>query len=71
MNMVRMNTKLASPVKPLINVGCLFDIPTGTFITGIHGESILNGGMSRFDAIIGSGNLGKSTLAHYRNIVGC
>jgi len=51
--------------KIMYNVGCLLDIPTGTYIKGAHGESILNGGLGVLTAIAGRGNTFKSTLAHY------
>lgn len=52
-------------IKPMINIGCLFDIPTGTYIKGKHGENILNGGMSYITGMAGRGNTYKSTIAHY------
>lgn len=52
-------------VKLMYNVGSLLDIPTGTYIKGKHGESILNGGLGVLTAIAGKGNTYKSTLAHY------
>ena len=67
MSLIQMNIKPTPPVKPLINVGCLMDIPTGSYVEGIHGESLLNGGIGVFTGIVGAGNLGKSTLAHYRD----
>lgn len=71
MQMIKMNATPTLPVKPFINVGCLFDIPTGKFLPGLHGESILNGGLSPIEGIVGAGNFGKSTIAHYRNDVAC
>lgn len=68
---VSMNVKPAPPVKPLINIGCLMDVPTGNFELGLNGEAILNGGLGSFTGIVGAGDLGKSTIAHYRNIVAC
>lgn len=52
-------------VKPLINVGALLDIPTGSFVKGKYGESILNGGLGSLTAVVGIGNNFKSTLLHY------
>lgn len=60
----------ALPVKPSINIGALFDIPTGVYITGKHGESILNGGLASITAVVGIGNNFKSTIAHYMNLSG-
>lgn len=69
--MPEIGTKRADPVKTMVNVGCLMDIPTGVYLEGMHGEMILNGGVGRLEAIVGAGNLGKSTLSHYRTITGC
>jgi hypothetical protein len=52
-------------VKILINIGALLDIPTGTYITGLHGESILNGGLGQMTGVVGIGNNFKSTVMHY------
>lgn len=57
--------KKAPKLRPLLNIGCLFDIPTGTYLKGKHGESILNGGLSYITGIGGRGNTYKSTLAHF------
>ena len=51
--------------KPLINIGALFDIPTGMYQKGAKGENILNGGLSTVTGIVGLGNNFKSTIAHY------
>ena len=71
MKPIQMNVKPTPPVKPLINIGALGDIPTGNYEEGLHGESILNGGLGSFTGIVGAGNLGKSTYAHYRDITAC
>lgn len=55
----------SDPIKLLFNVGALLDIPTGTFIKGAHGETILNGGLGPLSGITGRGNSFKSTIAHY------
>lgn len=57
--------KPAPAVRARLNIGCLFDIPTGTYRLGKHGESILNGGLSPVTGIAGRGNMYKSTLAHF------
>lgn len=57
--------KPAPPVRARLNMGCLFDIPTGAYKKGKHGESILNGGLSPITGIGGRGNMYKSTLAHF------
>jgi hypothetical protein len=53
------------PYKIHYNVGALLDIPTGTYIKGLRGESILNGGLSIITAVVGRGNTFKSTILHY------
>lgn len=53
-------------VKPLINIGALLDIPTGTYMEGMHGEYILNGGLGNLTGIVGIGNNFKSTIMHYQ-----
>jgi len=52
-------------VKVAYNVGCLLDIPTGTYLIGEHGESILNGGLTAFTGIVGIGNSFKSLIMNY------
>lgn len=54
-----------SPVKLSYNVGCLMDIPTGEYIKGSNGESILNGGMGPLIGIAGKGNTFKTTIMHF------
>lgn len=56
-----------SPFRPLINVGACLDIPTGTFVTGLHGESILNAGQGMLVGVAGIGNNFKSGVLHYMN----
>ena len=57
--------KAAPRIRPLLNVGCLFDIFTGRFQYGKHGESILNGGFGHVTGVGGQGNTFKSVLLHY------
>jgi len=52
-------------VKIMLSVGCLFDIPTGSYLEGVHGEMILNGGIGALNGITGIGNSFKSTITHY------
>lgn len=56
----------APSVKVMINVGALFDITTGTYITGKHGESILNGGLAALTGVVGIGNNFKTTITNYQ-----
>lgn len=60
--------KAAPAVRPFLNVGCLFDIPTGSYRFGEHGESILNGGVAPITGIGGRGNTYKSTIAHFKTL---
>jgi len=57
--------KTAPAVKILINIGALLDIPTGAYHTGVHGESILNGGLGQLTGVVGIGNNFKSTIMNY------
>lgn len=54
--------------KILINIGAGFDIPTGQFITGKNGESIINGGLGGITAIVGAGNNFKSSILHFHQL---
>jgi hypothetical protein len=55
----------APAVKVMINIGALFDIVSGTYVKGIHGESILNGGLAALTGVVGIGNNFKSTVMHF------
>ena len=61
----KMELKSVPDYKILINVGAGLDIPTGEWVPGVHGESILNGGVGSINSIVGKGNVFKSTLLHY------
>ena len=50
----------------MINIGSLFDIPTGVYIFGKYGEAILNGGLGAMTGVVGIGNNFKSTIMHYQ-----
>lgn len=54
------------PMKVMINLGACFDIPTGRYLVGKHGESILNGGLANLTGMTGIGNSFKSTILHYK-----
>lgn len=58
----------APAIRPFLNIGCLFDIPTGSYRRGPNGEHILNGGLAPITGIGGRGNTYKSTLAHFMNL---
>ncbi len=55
----------APNIKVLINTGALMDIPTGFYMPGKYGESILNGGLGQLTGVVGIGNSFKSTIMHY------
>lgn len=50
---------------PFLNLGAGFDIPTGSYVMGSKGESILNGGLAHVTGITGGGNKFKSTVMWY------
>ena len=50
------------PLRPMPNIGCGFDIPCGTFITGLHGENILNGGAPPVIVVAAGPNCYKTLL---------
>lgn len=56
----------AKPVRPMINVGAGYDIPTGEFLQGVHGEWILNGGLGFMTGWTGIGNNFKTTNMNYQ-----
>lgn len=62
---LRPSFRPAPPVKIMINLGACLDIPTGTYVTGLHGESILNGGLGFLTGVAGIGNNFKSTFMHF------
>ena len=55
-------------IRPMFNVGCLFDIVTGTYEKGANGEMILNGGQGHIVSVAGPGNSFKSVIANYFNM---
>lgn len=66
MSILRPAFKPAPNIKILWNIGACMDIPTGFFLQGKYGESILNGGLGSITAIVGIGNNFKSTIANYQ-----
>lgn len=52
-------------IRAAYNVGCLFDIISGKYSLGKHGEALLSGGMTPVTAFIGENNTYKSTTADY------
>ena len=55
----------APSIKVMINIGACMDVPTGTYLKGKYGESILNGGLGFDTGVVGIGNNFKSTISHY------
>ena len=68
MSIIRPNFVIAPYIKPRLNIGALLDIPTGSYITGLRNESILNGGLAFSTGIVALGNHFKSTLMHYMTL---
>ena len=62
------NFVTTNPVKIMINIGALMDIPTGHYLMGKYGESILNGGLGFATGTVGIGNNFKSTITHYMSL---
>lgn len=50
-------------VRPAYNIGCLMDIPTGKYLRGGKGQSILLSGASQINSFCGPGNSYKSEMA--------
>lgn len=48
-----------------INIGALMDIPTANFVTGMRGETIINGGLGPSTLIGGKANNYKSLILNY------
>lgn len=66
MNPLLMPTVKPAPhIKALLNVGAGFDIINGTFICGMRGQFILNGGLSPVIGATGKGNQFKSTIVRW------
>lgn len=51
--------------RPAVNIGCLFDISSGTYEEGKHGEMILNGGLGALTGIVSRPNNFKTALGVY------
>lgn len=59
------NINSAPNVKVMLNIGATLDIPTGVYLKGKYGESVLNGGLGAMTGLTAIGNAYKSTLLHY------
>lgn len=56
------NLRPAPIIRPMLNVGCCFDIPTGRYEIGKYGESILNGGLPHFTGVGARPNMFKTVI---------
>lgn len=50
----------STALKPVFNLGCLFDYPTGRPVIGAKGETIINGGLHHTTGITGEANSVKT-----------
>tara|TARA_B100001105_G_scaffold255395_1_gene254556 strand:- start:6788 stop:8254 length:1467 start_codon:yes stop_codon:yes gene_type:complete len=55
-------------IRPMLNVGSLFDVQSGSYQVGEHGEHILNGGYPHFLGICGRANTYKTTVMNHFNL---
>jgi hypothetical protein len=55
--------------RPSINVGCMFDIPTGKYETGKRGEQVLNGGLGPLTGIASRPNNFKSAIGVFFTVM--
>ncbi len=62
--------ELAPALKILLNIGGCLDIPTGTWVKGLHGEHLLNGGLGFITGMVGIGNNFKTTALHGMTLQG-
>lgn len=80
-DMFRVPAKLkpAPLLRPMLNIGGLCDIATGSYYIGKKGELVLQGGLSHVTMVVGKGNTFKtvfllfmllSALNRYRNTYG-
>lgn len=51
---------------PHFNVGCLLDIPTGSPVLGLKGETIINGGVHHLTGQTGEANSAKTGISLYQ-----
>lgn len=54
----------APPFRPGLNLGCLYDLPTGRYMLGYDGHYYHTGGLNQITGIGGRGNMFKSAIAH-------
>jgi len=58
--------KKAASIRPMWNIGALFDIQTGKYYKGKHGESILCGGLNHFTGVAGLPNMFKTVISLFQ-----
>lgn len=58
--------KKAPSIRPMWNIGALFDIQTGKYYKGKHGESILCGGLNHFTGVAGLPNMFKTVISLFQ-----
>lgn len=58
--------KKAASIRPTWNIMSLFDVQTGKYYKGKHGESIMCGGLSHFTGMAGLPNMFKTVLALFQ-----
>lgn len=58
--------KKTDDIVPHFNVGCLLDIPTGNPVTGLKGETIINGGVHHLTGQTGEANSAKTGVSLYQ-----
>lgn len=65
--MIITNIKSIPKLRPVLPMGCFFDIPTGKFHKTSRGNKALNGGLKPIIGICGPANSFKSAIAIYMN----
>lgn len=58
--------KSAPSLRPMWNIGGLFDVQTGRYYTGKHGESILCAGLNHFTGVAGLPNMFKTVISLFQ-----
>lgn len=58
----RNNFRASDPVMPALNTGGPWDIATGHYVRGKHGEYYLNGGLHHLTGVAGPGNTFKTVV---------
>ncbi|MCY1281629.1 hypothetical protein D9M68_17470 [compost metagenome] len=58
--------KQAPSLRPMWNIGALFDIQTGKYYKGKYGESILCGGLNHFTGVAGLPNMFKTVISLFQ-----